>query len=205
MAQSQPKLEDVQTTYARLDEQSEARLELIGGQIVAMAGASSTHNDLSGLIVTAMNNGLRGSGCIATPADLRVHVEETGDNFYPDVVVRCKDAEFHDSLPHTLLTPIIIVEILSPSTQKKDRENKVTAYQSIPSLQHYLLVSQDRVLIHQYARADETRWEFRKYHWRREIIEFDDPAFSLAVGDMYYDINVPEGLTLVPLSQDSEE
>ena len=193
-----------EATYARLSEESETRLEWISGQIVAMAGASRTHNNLSGLIVTAMNNGLRGSGCVATPADLRVHVEETGDNYYPDVVVSCNDAEMHDSLPHTLLTPIIIVEILSPSTQKKDRENKVTAYQSIPSLQHYLLVSQDRVLVHQYARADENRWEFRKYHWRREVIEFDSPQFSLSVGDMYYDINVPEGLTLMPMPQDRE-
>ena len=193
-----------EATYARLAEESETRLEWIGGQTVAMAGASRTHNDLSGEIVTAMNNGLRGSGCRATSADLRVHVEETGDNYYPDVVVSCQDAKMHDSLPHTLLTPIIIVEILSPSTQKKDRENKVTAYQSIPSLQHYLLVSQDRVLVHQYARADENRWEFRKYHWRRETIEFDSPQFSLSVEDMYYDIAVPEGLTLVPMPQDSE-
>ena len=194
-----------QATYLKLDEQSETRLELIGGQTVAMAGASDTHNDVSAEIVTAMNIALRGSGCRATPADLRVHVEETGDNFYPDVVVRCKDAEFHPSLPHTLLTPIILVEVLSPSTEKKDRENKLTAYQNIPSLQHYLLVSQDRVLVHQYARADESRWEFRAYHWRREIIEFDLPAFSLAVGDIYYDIAVPEGFTLVPMPPNTEE
>ena len=205
MAQSQPKLEDVQATYVRLAEESETRLELIGGNIVAMAGASETHNDLSGEIVTAMNIGLKGSGCRATPADLRVHVEETGDNFYPDVVVRCKDAEFHDSIPHTLLTPRIIVEILSPSTQKKDREIKLTAYKRIASLQHYLLVSQERVLVHHYQRLNETDWKFSDYSWRREIIEFDDPAFSLSIGDMYYDIAVPEGLTLVPMPQDSEE
>ena len=205
MAQSQLKLEDVQAEYARLSEESETRLELIGGQIVAMAGASDTHNDLSAEIVTAMNNALRGSGCRATSADLRVHVGETGDNYYPDVVVRCKNAEFHDSLPHTLLTPRIIVEILSPSTQKKDREIKLTAYKRIASLQYYLLVSQERVLVHHYQRLNETEWKFSDYSWRREIIEFDDPAFSLAVGDMYYDITVPEGLTLVPLPQNSEE
>ena len=193
-----------ETIYARLSEESETRLEFIGGQIVAMAGASDTHNDLSAEIVTAMNIALRGSGCRATSADLRVHVEETGDNFYPDVVVRCKDAEFHDSIPHTLLTPIIIVEILSPSMQKKDREIKLTAYKRIASLQHYLLVSQERVLVHHYKRLNETDWKFSDYSWRRENIEFDDPAFSLAVGDMYYDINVPEGLTLVPMPQDSE-
>ena len=193
-----------EATYARLAEESEVRLEWIGGQIVAMAGASRTHNNLSGLIVTAMNNGLRGSGCIATPADLRVHVEETGDNYYPDVVVSCNDAEFHDLLPHTLLNPIIIVEVLSPSTQKKDREIKLTAYKRIPSLKHYLLVSQERVLVHHFKRIDETGWEFFDYSWRRETIEFDSPKFSLSVGDMYYDIAVPEGLTLVPMPQDSE-
>ena len=206
MAQSQPQIPVAidQITYLKLDEQSETRLELIGGQIVAMAGASDAHNDISAEIVTAMNNALRGSGCRATLADLRVHVEETGDNYYPDVVVRCKDAEMHDSLPHTLLTPIVIVEVLSPSTQKKDRENKLTAYKRIPSLQHYLLVSQERVLVHHFKRIEETEWKFLDYSWRRETIEFDSPPFSLSVGDMYYDINVPEGLTLVPLPQDEE-
>ena len=207
MAQSQLRIPIPldQTTYLKLDEQSETRLELIGGQIVAMAGASDTHNDLSAEIVTAMNIALRGSGCRATLADLRVHVEETGDNFYSDVVVRCKDAEFHPSLPHALLTPIIIVEILSPSTQKKDREIKLTAYKRIASLQHYLLVSHDRVLVHHFKRIDETEWKFFDYSWRRETIEFDLPKFSLSLDNMYYDIEVPEGLTLIPMPQDTEE
>ena len=203
MAQSQSNWTNAQQNYARLDEQSETRFELIGGQIVAMAGASWTHNNLSGEIVTAMNIGLRGSGCRATPADLRVHVEATGDNFYPDVVVACQDAEFHQSLPHTLLTPIIVVEILSPSTEKKDRESKLAAYKRIASLQHYLLVSQNRVLVHHYERLNETEWKFSDYFWRHEKVQFNAPLFTLSVGDIYLDINLPEGLTLVGLPNEN--
>ncbi len=205
MAQSQPKLADVQAEYARLSEESEKRLEFIGGQIVAMAGASWTHNKLSTRIATALNANSGEGNCEATVGDLRIRVEATGENFYPDVIMGCDDAQFHETLPHTLLNPIVAVEVLSPSTQNTDLDGKLTAYQSILTLQHYLIFSQDRVRVRHYARADATEWNFRAYYWRRETITLESLQVTIPLEIIYRNLTVPEGLTLVPLSQDSEE
>ena len=200
MAQSQPTLEDIQANYARLSEQSETRLELVGGQIVAMAGASWTHNRLSTRIATELNSNPGEGNCEATVGDLRVRVAATRENFYPDVVMACDDAEFHETLPHTLLNPVVAVEVLSPTTQSNDLDSKLTAYQSIASLQHYLIFSQDRVRVLHYARANEIRWDFQGYYWRRETVVLDSLQLSIGLEAIYRDLNVPEGLTLVPFA-----
>ena len=200
MAQSQFKSPIDEATYARLSKESEARLELIGGQIVAMAGASWTHNKLSTRIATALNANSGEGNCEATVGDLRIRVEATGENFYPDVVMACDDAEFHETLPHTLLNPVVAVEVLSPTTQNTDLDGKLTAYQSIPSLQHYLIFSQNRVRALHYARASETRWDFRAYYWRRETLALESLQLSIVLGEIYRNLTVPEGLTLVPSS-----
>ena len=190
-----------EATYARLAEQSETRLEWIGGQIVAMAGASVTHAKIAGRIAAAINNGLEGEKCEAVTSDIRIHVAATAENFYPDVVLVCDDTQYHETLFQTLLTPLLAVEVLSPSTQNYDLDEKLTAYQSIPSLQHYLIVWQDRVQVRHYARADDSRWDYRAYVWRRENIHLDSLDVSIALETIYRNLNVPEGLTLVPRTQ----
>ena len=201
MAQSQIDLQDVQENYAQLAEASEVRLELVGGQIVAMAGASWTHNKLSTRVATALNANSGQGSCEATVGDLRIRVAATSENFYPDVVVACQDAQFHETLPHTLLNPVVAVEVLSPTTQSTDLDDKLTAYQSIPTLQHYLIFSQDRVRVLHYARTGAASWSFHGYYWRRETIALASLGATLALETIYRDLNVPEGLTLIPLPQ----
>ncbi len=199
--QSQIEQTTDEATYARLAEESETRLEWIGGQIVAMAGASWTHNKLSTRAAGAINRGLGDRDCEATVGDLRIRVVATAENFYPDVVVACDDAEFHETLPHTLLNPVVAIEVLSPSTQNYDLAEKLTAYQSIPSLQHYLIIWQDRVQVRHYARASDARWDYQAYVWRSENVRLESLNVSIPLEELYRNLNVPEGLTLVPLTQ----
>ncbi len=197
-------LEDIEVRYARLSQESEARLELAGGEIVAMAGASWTHNKLSTRIATALNANSGEGNCEATVGDLRIRVEATSENLYPDVVMGCDDAQFHETLPHTLLNPVVAVEVLSPSTQNGDLDGKLTAYQSIPSLQHYLIFSQDRVRVRHYVRIDAIEWNFRAYYWRRETVVLESLRAEIALETAYRNLTVPEGLVLVPMPQEGE-
>ena len=190
-----------EATYARLAQESETRLEWIGGQIVAMAGASVAHAKISGRVAAAINNELDGDQCEAVTSEVRVHVEATEENFYPDVVLVCDDTRYHETLFQTLLTPLLVVEVLSPSTQKIDLDEKLTSYQSISSLQHYLIVWQDRVQVRHYARADEDRWDYRASVWRRETVQLQSLNVSLSLEKIYRNPDVPEGLTLVPPTQ----
>lgn len=203
MAQSQPKLVDAQD-YARLAEESETRLEWIGGQIVAMAGASIPHAKIAGRVARAINNRMENGSCEAVTSDVRVHVEATGENFYPDVVTVCEDSLYYEALPHTLLNPVVVVEVLSPTTQKKDRESKLAAYKRLPSLQHYLLVSQDRVMVHHYERSGQNNWKFSDFYWRSESVALEALDLSIPLEEIYRNLNVPEGLTLIPLPDNSD-
>lgn len=182
--------------YFELAEKSEVRLEFIGGQIVAMAGGSLRHSRLFTRFATALNNRLTDSSCEASTADTRVRVEATREDFYPDVVVCCDDARFEARRPDTLLTPIVLIEVLSPSTALRDRTTKLDAYRQIPSLRHYLLVDQTRVRIEHHRRV-EAGWQFDVYLWRAQNIPFEDLNIAVPVGEIYRRLDVPEGFLLV--------
>ena len=198
MAQSQPKLENVQAEYARYDEKNVRPIELIGGRLVEKEGASLTHSRITTRMVKALNSHFQYKEYEAVASSLRVYVEATEDNFYPDAFVASYDAQFHKTLPHTILNPLILVEVLSLSTEKRDREDKLTAYLKIPSLQHYLIVSQDRVMIQLYSRSDTEGWFFADYHWRREVMVLKSLHLPIALEEIYCDLDVPQGLTVAP-------
>ncbi len=204
MAQSQPNLSIDEATYARLAEESETRLEWIGGAIIKMAGASIPHAKIANRIATEINLALGDGNCEAVTSDVRVHVEATGDNFYPDVVLVCDDTEYYQTLPHTILSPTLVVEILSPTTQNTDLEYKLDVYQRIPSLRHYLIVSQNRIRVQHYSRRDQNHWDSAVFYWRHERVPLAALGIELPLERIYRNLNVPEGLTLVPMPQDSE-
>ena len=131
------------------------RHEYINGELIAMSGASRAHNLITINISTALHTRLRGSECETYANEMRVSTPTTTSYFYPDVVVVCEEPRFEDDVFDTLLNPIILVEVLSPSTQVYDRREKFTHYRQLPSLQEYVLVSQDKVLVEHYHRQEK--------------------------------------------------
>ena len=180
-----------QRKYLEADEASERPVEWIGGALVEREGASVAHCQIATRLMTllrSMNRETFGSL-------MRVHIEATGENFYPDIATF--DAiRMHPTMPDTLVNPVAVAEILSPTTQICDRENKLYSYRQIPSVQDVLLISADRVLIHHYARFNESRWRFTDYHWRHENIELISLNTSIPLAEIYRDIETVEGLTL---------
>ena len=143
---------------------SEIRHEYYAGEVVAMygetagmAGASIAHNRIAGDIFTALNLHLRGKCCEAFMNDMRAHIQKKQDDwfYYPDVMVNCDPAGQHQ---YFCDTPSVIVEVMSPSTERIDRREKFLAYEKIPALHTYVLVSQDRreVTIHRRSGEDWT-------------------------------------------------
>jgi Uma2 family endonuclease len=138
--------------YLARERQAQTKSEYIGGFVVAMTGASRKHNYVAGDIFGELRDQLRGSPCDVFTGDMRVKVAEAGDYTYPDVIVACGDLEFEDSELDTLLTPTVIIEVLSPSTEAYDRGAKFINYRQLPTLQEYVLVAQDRPSVEHYAR-----------------------------------------------------
>lgn len=179
--------------YFALDERSSIKHEFWSGQVVAMAGAAPRHVNLAGQVVTSLNIRLNSTTCLAGSGDLKV---KSNDDAYvfPDVVVWCEDAQWDERRPDILLTPLVLVEILSPSTQGIDRGAKLAAYQTIPSLLDYLIIWPHMVQIEHYARQTETDWRFRRYLNRSQTIEFAALNLEIPVAEFYRRLDVPEGI-----------
>ena len=128
------------------------RNEYINGEIIAMSGASLAHNLITYNISGELRNRLKSSGCLAFANEMRVSIPSANSYFYPDVSVVCEEPRFEDDVFDTLLNPIVIVEVLSPSTEAYDRGDKFAHYRQLQSLQEYILVSQDKVRVDHYVR-----------------------------------------------------
>jgi Uma2 family endonuclease len=146
--------------YLALERDSEVKHEFDAGEILAMSGGTARHSALAAKIVTAMET-TRAPGCTVFTSDMRVRVLATGRATYPDVSMVCGPIEYdpEDAARTTMTNPVLLVEVLSVTTEKGDRGNKWMHYQRISSLQEYVLVSQEaRVEI--FSRTPSGTWEY---------------------------------------------
>jgi len=138
---------------------SAIKLEFADGEIHAMAGGSKRHNALALRIGAAIHTTQR-SGCIAFQSDQRVRITALNRAVYPDVTVVCGEIDTDPEDTETIVNPTVIVEVLSPSTEAYDRGEKWIAYQSLPSLQEYVLVSQANQRVERYRRGPSGDWAY---------------------------------------------
>jgi Uma2 family endonuclease len=131
--------------------------EYIGGEVYAMAGASKAHVTISLNLAALLRNHVRGRGCMAYMADMKVRIETADIFYYPDVTVTC-DEQDRTSTGDFIRYPRLVVEVLSPGTEAFDRGNKFADYRTIETLQEYVLISQDKVRVECYRRNAEGRW-----------------------------------------------
>jgi len=145
--------------YLAFERASELRHEYYGGEIFAMSGASAAHNTICWNLAVRLDSQLKAGGCRGFVNDMRVAVEASGLFTYPDLVVVCGPPVFLDaSQPDTLTNPTLIAEVLSASTEDYDRGRKFAHYRGLPSLQGYLLLSQDRHHAELYQRQPGDTW-----------------------------------------------
>ena len=126
--------------------------EYYNGQIIVMSGASRSHNRITVDITTQLSNQLMDGACEVFASEMRVRTSPEVSYFYPDIIVVCGEPRFEDDTFDTLLNPIIVIEVLSPSTAAFDRGEKFEHYKQIASLEEYVLISQDRVRVEHYHR-----------------------------------------------------
>lgn len=174
--------------YLEKESNSELRHEYLGGQIFAMVGGSKAHNIITLNIASRLRSQLRGGACDVFMSDMKVKLRAANQNktifYYPDVVVTCSPDDRDNYLVNY---PCVIFEVLSPSTEVSDRREKLVNYQTIGSLQEYVLVSQDEIKVEVY------RQDLQE-NWTKEILGSEDKLvlnsvnLSLTMTDIYEDI-----------------
>ena len=170
--------------YLEIERKAEFKSEYYQGEMFAMSGASLKHNRISSNVNFAFGSRFRDKPCEVFTSDMRVKVQEDGLYTYPDVVV-CDRPELEDKQVDTLLNPLLILEILSPSTEAYDRGKKFEMYQGLDSLQHYLLVAQDRPFVMHYRRQADNDWLLHMAQDLGEDIVLDDLEIELPLAETY--------------------
>lgn len=180
--------------YLALERQAETKSEYINGEIYAMAGASRAHNLITSNFARELGNQLRERPCETYISDMRVRVRPTGLYTYPDVVVACGQPRFDDAHLDVLLSPTVIIEVLSDSTEAYDRGAKFAHYRYLDSLQEYVLVAQDRMQVDHYARV-ESQWLLTAYNKPGNILELPSIECAFPLAEIYSRVELAgEGL-----------
>lgn len=169
--------------YLELEASSDLRYEFFDGAVYAMSGGSPEHSGLAANVIQLLGAQLVGKPCRVFTSDLRVRVLETGLATHPDVSVVCGGLERDPEDSNTATNPVVIVEVLSPSTQRYDREEKAAHYRRIPSLAGYVLISQEEQRLEVFSRNADGSWTLREA--RNGAVELKAIGCSLAVADVY--------------------
>ena len=167
------------------------RSEYINGEIIKMSGASLAHNLIKGNIFLKLHARLEGSGCLVFVNEMRVSIPTVKSYFYPDVCVVREEPRFEDDVFDSLMNPIVIVEVLSPSTESYDRGEKFAHYRQLASLQEYILVAQDQIRIEHYRRQDR-QWIFTDIEEHDEILPLPSIQCELPLQEIYERVTFPD-------------
>lgn len=180
-----------ESEYLAFERQSDLRHEYINGEVIAMAGASRAHSLIKGNLMGIFKNQLRGQGCEVHDSDFRVKVEATGLLTYPDLSVVCGEVILADGIFDTLINPVVIVEVLSPSTRRYDRTEKFSDYRKIPSFKEYILVAQDKAHIERYLRREDGVWELTEVEGFDSKLSLNSISMTLSLADVYEQVKFP--------------
>ncbi|MBF0202839.1 MAG: Uma2 family endonuclease [Desulfamplus sp.] len=178
--------------YLALERESEIKNEYFGGEIFAMAGASSEHNKISTNIVRVLGNQLLEKPCNIFSSDMKVKMKEIKKYTYPDIVVVCGNEEYDDENNDILLNPIMIIEILSDSTEAYDRGDKFSHYQLIGTFSEYILISQYFPKVEKFLRQKNNTWIYSKYEKLEDIVSIESIKCELPMSDVYRKVNYSE-------------
>ena len=141
--------------YFALEQAEDQRYEYHAGEIFAMAGGTESHALISMNVGAALVSALRGKPCRVYGADMKLYVRDYDKFCYPDVQVLCEKGIRHGVYVEN---PVLVVEVLSDSTESYDRGRKFEHYRSIETLQYYVLVDQNRKHVELYERETSRGW-----------------------------------------------
>lgn len=179
--------------YLASERESEVKHEFIDGRVYAMSGASEAHNLIAGSIYVSLYTQLRGRPCKIYPSDMKVRTPSTRSYTYPDISVVCGDAQFDGDLRDILLNPSVVIEVLSPNTERFDRGRKFQRYRELESLQEYVLVAQDSPHVERFARQDNGLWQLSEAHGLQASLPLTSIDCVLRLAEVYEQISFAPG------------
>lgn len=176
--------------YFALERASDEKHEYVAGEVFAMVGGSPNHSEISGNTITTLNMQLRKRGCKVYTSDLRVAIQRLDVYTYPDVTVVCGERQFDGN--GGLLNPTVLIEVLSPATERYDRGKKFMRYQRLASLREYVLISQAYPFIERLSRLENGQWSRDFADDLSSTIALPSIDCALSLAEVYAEVTFDE-------------
>ena len=169
----------------KLEEETGERFEYLNGEVFAMSGGTLPHSQISARLIEGLRGLLKGKGCETLGSDQRIVVLATGLETYPDVSVVCGKVELAGTHDMAIANPVVLIEVLSKSTEAYDRGEKSAHYRRIESLQEYLLVAQGTVRVERYRRTGKNKWVLSEFTDVGEMLELASLGIDIPIAAIY--------------------
>lgn len=172
--------------YLAREEKADYKSEYYDGEILMMAGGTEDHSLISVNTVIALSNALRGKPCRVYNSDMRLSVASASGYVYPDVMVICGKTTFQQGRQDTVTNPIVIVEVLSSSTRERDRIEKFALYKQIDSVQEYIQIDSERLVVFVLRRQRETgMWTIEIMNDSSAVLVLESLGVKIPLTELY--------------------
>ena len=178
--------------YVELEQDTNQKYEFHDGYVYAMAGGTDNHNTITLNISTEIHNRLKGKKCRIKNSETKLWLEDKNKYVYPDAMIICGKQEESENLKDAFTNPVVIIEVLSDSTQGYDRGDKFGFYRAVRSLRHYVLIEQKEAKIDIFSRKSATSlWNIQTIEGLESNLEleiWETETLIISLKDIYYDV-----------------
>ncbi len=178
--------------YLEMEEKSLEKQEFHNGKIVEMPGGTANHSLIATNITTALGIALDDTNYIVLNSDVKIHISKIRQFVYPDAIVIAEVFEFYENRKDIIVNPLLVVEVLSSSTEDYDKNQKFLKYRMIPSFKEYVLVSQDEHEVSTFFRKEENLWHETNVNGVTQSIDLQALNISIPLAKIYKNVKFYE-------------
>ncbi len=175
--------------YLQLEETSEFKNEYRDGEIIPMPGGTTNHNEIAGNFYANFKLTMRGKNYKIYMSDVKLWIQRYRIYTYPDVMVIEGEPIYEGNGTTKVTNPLMILEVLSNSTENHDRTNKFRFYRSIPTLKEYIIINQYEYLVEQFNKNAEGQWVLTEYESLDAVLSLKSIDFQISFSDIYEEVN----------------
>ncbi|OQX02704.1 MAG: hypothetical protein BWK80_57255 [Desulfobacteraceae bacterium IS3] len=185
MGEAAAKLYYTAEEYLMFEELAKNKSEFYNGKIFAMSGTSGNHSIICFNLNRHIGEAIDNRNCTGFDSNMKLNIAQANSFVYPDLMVVCGDIDFFKNRTDIITNPILIIEVLSPSTQAFDRSKKFEYYRSVTSMREYVLVSQEEPMIEIFFRQNEKIWLYSAVKGLEARVVLQTIEHELALKDIY--------------------
>lgn len=181
-------------SYVEYEYSTEAKHEYERGEILMMSGGTINHGILCGNAYNELRSeiGKNTKNCRTIGSEVRIYIEKAESIVYPDAMVICGEIETSEEDKDAVINPILVVEVLSKSTESYDRGDKFYKYRQLDSLKEYILIDQEKAVVETFYKKENNIWEISRIAGLDQLIEIKSIEVNLKMEELYSGINLKD-------------